>query len=99
LKNHSKESWIRWYEDGMTFQTMRESHEWAYSVIYNEIGNIYDGYKSKDEKIASSLVFELVRLNTFNGERFKLFSDVEKINNQLIFKVWVKKIEGSHEDN
>jgi len=79
LEKLSNASWIRWYEDGMSFATMRESHEWAYSVIYNEIGNIYGGYKSKDEKIVSSLVFELVRLNTLTGMKHVTFSDYEKV--------------------
>jgi lipoate-protein ligase B len=69
---------------------MRESHEWAYNVIYNEIGNNYDGYKTTDEKIASSLVFELVRSNTLHGLRFNIFSDLDKVNNQMVFMVWVK---------
>ncbi|MGG2027953.1 hypothetical protein AB1282_19830 [Gottfriedia sp. S16(2024)] len=88
----SNASWIRWYEDGMSFSTMRESHEWAYNVIYNEIGNLYDGYKTTDEKIASSLVFELVRLNTLTEKKHAIFSDYEKVNNQLVFMVWVQKI-------
>ncbi len=77
----------------MSFATMRESHEWAYSVIYNEIGNLYDGYKTTDEKIASSLVFELVRLNTLTGMKYEIFSDYENVNNRLVFMVWVKKYE------
>lgn len=31
---------IRWYEDGMSFETLREAQEWACSVVYNEIGKL-----------------------------------------------------------
>lgn len=33
----------------MKFETLRESQEWASSVVYNEIGNLYDGYLTEDE--------------------------------------------------
>ena len=28
---------LRWYEEPMQFDTLREAHEWAYSEAYNEI--------------------------------------------------------------
>ncbi|QWU18567.1 hypothetical protein SAMN04487895_106354 [Paenibacillus sophorae] len=41
---------IKWYTETMQFDTMREAHEWAYHEAYKEIGNVYDGYLTKDEK-------------------------------------------------
>jgi hypothetical protein len=73
----------------MTFETLRESHEWAYSVVYNEIGTHYDGYKTTDEKIAYSLVFELVRANTVFGHRYNVYSEYDYIDNSSIYMVWV----------
>ncbi|KAB2458210.1 hypothetical protein F8160_02020 [Bacillus sp. CH126_4D] len=83
---------IQWHEDGMAFETMREAHEWAYNVIYNEIGYLYDGYKTKDEKIASSLIYELVRANTLCGPKYNIFCDEECTMKPCIYKVWVTLI-------
>jgi hypothetical protein len=30
---YSEASWIRWHEDGMVFETLREAHEWAYGEV------------------------------------------------------------------
>ncbi|WP_115995597.1 hypothetical protein [Cohnella lupini] len=80
---------IKWYFDEQYFETMRESHEWAYSVPFNEIGNKYDGYITNDEKIASALVFELIRSNTIHGFRFNVHCDCEFPDGNIFFKVWV----------
>ncbi len=83
---------IRWHEDGLTFETQREAYEWAVSVIYNEIGNLYDGYKTTDEKIAYALVYELVRANTLSIANYKIHADEEYISPQsIIYKVWLTK--------
>ncbi|MFF2879135.1 hypothetical protein ACFVR2_22845 [Gottfriedia sp. NPDC057991] len=92
MKQANEDNIIRWHEDGMKFETIRESHEWAYSVVFNEIGNLYDGYITNDEKIAYSLVYELIRVNTLHGERFQIFSDYGKVKNKFVYKVWVKTI-------
>lgn len=82
---------IRWHTETMIFETMREAHEWAYSVPYNEIGTVYDGYKTNDEKIAYALVFELIRSNTIHGYRFNIHSDCDFKENIVTYKVWVSK--------
>lgn len=85
---------IRWHEDGMKFETQRESWEWAFSVVYNEIGNNYDGYRTEDEKIACSLVYELTRLNTFQGPIFHVFATNEcnQIGEKYYYLVWVERV-------
>jgi hypothetical protein len=85
---------IRWHEDGMKFDTHRESWEWASSVVYNEIGNIYEGYRTEDEKIACSLVYELTRLNTFQGPIFHVFAHNEynKTDQKHWYMVWVERV-------
>lgn len=47
---------ISWHENGMTFETMREADECANAVVYNEIGNLYDGCRTADQEIAACLV-------------------------------------------
>lgn len=84
---------IRWYTETMQFETMREAHEWAYSVPYNEIGHLYEGYITTDEKIASALVFELTRLNTIAGFRRNIFCDCDFSVSPMAFKVWVSTSE------
>lgn len=85
---------VRWHEDGMKFETQRESWEWASSVVYNEIGNDYDGYRTEDEKIACSLVYELTRLNTLQGPTFHVFADNEynQIGEKYSYLVWVERV-------
>lgn len=84
---------IRWHEDGMKFETLRESHEWAYSVTYNEIGYQYDGYATHDEKIAYSLVYELTRLNTFGGKSVDVFAyeEYSAVDCAVVYRIWVKR--------
>lgn len=84
---------IRWHQDGMKFDTLRESHEWAYSVVYNEIGNLYDGYQTEDEKIAYSLVYELTRLNTISSEQIEVYAHESSSNpgNLMVYRVWVNR--------
>jgi hypothetical protein len=85
---------IRWHEDGMEFETQRESWEWASSVVYNEIGNLYDGYRTEDEKIACSLVYELTRLNTFKGPTFYVFAhnNYNHTGQKTCYMVWVERV-------
>lgn len=79
---------IRWYEDGMHFETMREADEWADTVVYNEIGGSYDGYKTTDQKVAAALVFLLVRSISLYGKSFRIDADIEW-SNPPIYRVWV----------
>ncbi|TCP54446.1 hypothetical protein EV586_10464 [Tumebacillus sp. BK434] len=80
---------IQWHQDGMSFDTLRESHEWAYQVIYNEIGNLYNGYITSDEKIAYTLVFELVRSNT-PIPRFEVHTQIEfDTPESAVYRIWV----------
>lgn len=75
----------------MYFEKMREAHEWAYSVPYNEIGNAYDGYITSDDKIAYALVFELIRSNTIHGHRFNIHSDCVFKEDTITYKVWISR--------
>ncbi|ARU62995.1 hypothetical protein CBW65_19915 [Tumebacillus avium] len=80
---------IQWYQDGKTFDTIRESHEWAYNVIYNEIGNLYSGYITTYEKIAYSLVFELIRSNT-PTPRLDVHTKIDfNESGPDVYKIWV----------
>ncbi|KEK23989.1 hypothetical protein [Bacillus gaemokensis] len=77
---------IRWHEDGITFETQREAHEWA----YNEIGNLYDGYRTTDAKIAYALVYELVKASTSSTANYKIHADEEYITpKSIVYKVWL----------
>lgn len=85
---------IRWHEDGMYFETLRESWEWASAVVYNEIGHLYDGYRTADEKIALSLVYELTRRNTSNGPTFQVYAHNEYVaeGQKYRYLVWVSRV-------
>ncbi|WP_115991098.1 hypothetical protein [Cohnella lupini] len=86
----NSEDSISWFLEEKQFETIREAHEWVYSGAYNEIGYLFDGYKTKDSKLAYALLFELVRLNTFHGHRQDVYCDQEYLAGSMIYKVWVK---------
>ncbi|MCR8645490.1 hypothetical protein NV379_22900 [Paenibacillus sp. N1-5-1-14] len=83
------ENSISWFVESMEFDTIREAHEWVYSGAYNEIGYLFDGYKTKDSKIAYALLFELVRSNTILGRRQDVHCDEDCLDETIIYKVWV----------
>ena len=83
---------LRWYEEDTVFDTLRESYEWVSSGIYNEIGNLYDGYRTADEKMAYALVYELTQLNTVQGPTFRIFARTEWGGDRPYFRVWVQRL-------
>ncbi|WP_310828853.1 hypothetical protein [Paenibacillus pedocola] len=80
---------IDWYIEPMTFETQHEAFEWISSGPYNEIGYLYTGYQTTDEKLANILLFELVRSNTLHGPRFQVQADYEFLSAGQLYKVWV----------
>lgn len=94
-RQHPYPEHIRWNEDGMKFETMRESREWVSAVVCDELGNLYDGYRTADEKIACSLVYELARLNTSQEPIFHIFAHEEYDASaaQTYYRVWVRRIQ------
>ena len=65
------------------------------SDAYNKIGHGYDGYRTVDEKLAYALVYELTRLNTFQGSTFRIFAHNEFGQGKPHFRVWVERIQDS----
>ncbi|MBE9916445.1 hypothetical protein G8C92_20720 [Paenibacillus donghaensis] len=90
FNNKDYEESIIWFDEDKQFDTIQEAHEWVYSGAYNEIGYIYDGYRSKDPKLAYALLFELIRLNTIHEYRHDVHCDNEYKDGTMIYKVWVK---------
>ncbi|MBP1989328.1 hypothetical protein [Paenibacillus eucommiae] len=81
---------IRWYEENMTFETLREADEWVYSDTFNKIGYDYDGYKTTDPKLAYALLYHLIRANTLGTETRKVYADEKLVDNTNVYMVWVK---------
>ncbi|MGO4276252.1 hypothetical protein AB4Z22_41605 [Paenibacillus sp. TAF58] len=82
---------LTWFEETQHLETIREAQEWVESGAFNEIGYLFDGYKSTDPKFAYALLFELVRSNTIHEKRYDIFCDYDYIDGQTIYKVWVSK--------
>lgn len=63
---------VTWFEDHVSFETIREADEWVYSDAYNKIGNEsfkeYNGYIARDFKLVHALLFELVRNKQYEGK-------------------------------
>lgn len=84
---------IRWYEEETVFDSFWESWEWVYSDIYNKIGgNVYDGYRTADEKMACALVYQLAQLNTVESPTFHVFARREVGGGRSYLRVWVERI-------
>ncbi len=87
-----KQAWIQWKDELKEFETYRESHEWVYNGDpYNEIGYNCDGYRFKDPKMASALVYELTRKQTFGHITYKILV-AEDYTLSTPYLVWIEKI-------
>ena len=80
---------ISWFVEEIQFDTIREAYEWISSGAYNEIGYLFDGYKTKDSKLAYALLFELVMSNTIHGHRHDVHCDEEYLDGSITYKVWI----------
>lgn len=84
---------VRWYEEETVFDTFWESWEWVYSDIYHKIGgNLYDGFRTVDEKMACALVYQLTQLNTVQDPPLHVFAHREFGSDRPYFRVWVERI-------
>ncbi len=92
MNTPEQQSWIRWQDELKEFDTYRESHEWVYNAEpYNEIGYYCDGYRFKDPKMASALVYELTRKQTFADSTHRIFA-AEDHTLSAPYLVWIEKI-------
>ncbi|WP_405079023.1 hypothetical protein ACI48J_15095 [Paenibacillus chitinolyticus] len=82
---------LTWFEEEMTFETIREAEEWVYSDAYNKIGHKYDGYKTTDPKLAYALLYHLVRAKTLRIDSREVLADEQIVDNKTVFMVWVPK--------
>lgn len=84
---------ITWYDEKMTFKTIREAQEWVYSDAYNEIGFSYNGYRTTDPKLSYSLLYEIVRAKTKGYDKFtnkKVYADEKIIDGKNYYMVWIE---------
>lgn len=83
---------IRWFEEMIQFDTLREAEEWVMSEAYNKIGGReYDGYLTGDPKLAFALVYNLTRLKTLGHASLnEIYADEVVKDGETLFKVWVK---------
>ena len=88
-----KADWIRWADETMEVQTQREAYEWISSGAYNEIGSLYDGYRSHDPKMAETLAFQLLQLQTIQKATYRIYTDVDYEATPCWYMVWVEPIE------
>ncbi|WP_052416156.1 hypothetical protein [Paenibacillus sp. FSL R5-0912] len=82
---------IRWFEEMLTFDTLREAEEWVMSDAYNKVGGRqFDGYLTSDPKLAFVLVYNLTRLKTLGRASFNnIYADEKEKDGQTLFMVWV----------
>jgi hypothetical protein len=84
--DENSEDSLSWFVEEMQFETILEAHEWVYRDAYNQIGYVFDGYKTKDSKLAYALLFELVRSNTIHGQRHDVHCDEEYLDGTITYK-------------
>ncbi|WP_175495664.1 hypothetical protein [Bacillus sp. UNCCL81] len=74
---------MKWNNENVTFETLREAEVWAESLANEIHGRIYNGYITPDCKIAYVLAFKLALNN------FEVHTEEDFINESPIYKVWV----------
>lgn len=90
-----KADWIRWADETVAFETQREAYEWISSGAYNEIGKEYDGYRSHDPKMAETLAFQLLQLQTIKEATHRIYTDIDYEAKPNWYMVWVEKIDNT----
>lgn len=91
---------LRWYTEPLAFDSYHEAYEWVISGPLCEIGYLFDGYITSDEKLAQTLLFELIRLKTItenpkstnDPEEYwfqNIYADYEYTKTGILHKVWV----------
>lgn len=80
---------VSWYEENKVFSSMYEAQEYISSEVYPEILHNYNGYKTTDLKLASSLLFELMKIRTNGYLTREVYADIDVIDKKLYYLVWI----------
>lgn len=74
---------IRWNHEDVIFDSLYEADVWADSIGNEIYAGLYDGYDTKDYKIAYSLAFRLAEM-----EGFRVLAETT-VGEEVRYKVWV----------
>ncbi|TPV43679.1 hypothetical protein [Bacillus dicomae] len=75
---------MRWKREAVIFETIREAEVWADSIANEMYGRVFDGYETRDYKIAYALSFFLAQ-----NRKFNIHTEVEWNENIDVYKVWI----------
>lgn len=73
---------MRWNREDVIFETIREAEVWADSIANEMYGRVFDGYETRDCKIAYALSFFLAQNRELN-----IHTNVELNNDIEVYKV------------
>ncbi|MFC9445366.1 hypothetical protein ACFTSE_03935 [Bacillus cereus] len=75
---------MRWKREDVIFETIREAEVWADGVANEMYGRVFDGYATRDYKVAYALAFFLAQ-----NQEFNIYTSVEFNHDIDVYKVWV----------
>ncbi|TFE00692.1 hypothetical protein [Jeotgalibacillus salarius] len=78
---------LRWKREDILFDSLYEADVWADSIGNEMYARLYDGYDTRDYKIAYALAFRLAEVN-----EFRVHTETT-INNDTRYKVWVSLLQ------
>ncbi len=82
---------IRWKEEMLQFETLREAEVWADSIANEMHGRSITGYGTPDFKVATILAFYLAQVPEFRVHTAIVPLDAEMFSQvEMFYQVWIK---------
>ena len=76
---------IRWKEEMLQFETLREAEVWADSIANEMHGRSITGYGTPDFKVATILAFYLAQV-----PEFRVHTAIVPLDAEMFYQVWIE---------
>lgn len=76
---------IRWKEELLQFETLREAEVWADSIANEMHGRSITGYGTPDFKVATILAFYLAQV-----PEFRVHTAIVPLDAEMFYQVWIE---------
>lgn len=82
---------IRWKEEMLQFETLREAEVWADSIANEMHGRSITGYGTPDFKVATILAFYLAQVPEFRVHTAMVPLDAEMFYQvEMFYQIWIE---------
>lgn len=76
---------IRWKEEMLQFETLREAEVWADSIANEMHGRSITGYGTPDFKVGTILAFYLAQ-----AHEFRVHTAIVPLDAEMFYQVWIE---------